>query len=46
MSHGIIEGRHTVQRLHIALCRIDTLLSWCVTPRSGCDILVEAMPVG
>jgi hypothetical protein len=46
MSHGrTIEGRHTVQRLHSAFCRIETLLNWCVTARIRCDILVEAMPV-
>jgi hypothetical protein len=32
------------QRLERAPCRIDSLLNWCVTPRMGADILVEAMP--
>jgi len=31
--------------VHSAFGRTDSLLNWCVAPRMGADILVEAMPV-
>jgi hypothetical protein len=37
--------QHTAQRIHGAFGRTNILLNWCVTPRMGADILVEAMPV-
>ena len=46
MSHTMTAKLLTAQRVHSAFGRIDRLLNWCVTPRMGADILVEAMPVG
>jgi hypothetical protein len=36
---------HTAQRVHSAFGRTDSRLNWCVTPRMGAEIFVEAMPV-